>query len=224
MSIPQETANADERAGPPATSTPPEEPIVFVVDDDESLRDSLALLMAAVKLKVETFATADEFIARYDPAQLGCLVLDVRLPGMSGLQLQEELLARDIDLPIIFVSGYADLPMAVTAMRKGVFHFIEKPVRGQTLLDEINAAITLHKRRRRLRTTAQTLTARIETLTPRELQVLDLIGVGKTTRAIATTLGISQKTAQVHRARILAKLQVQTSEALVALLHKHNLT
>jgi len=224
MSIPQDWSNAGRKVAPSAASTPQEEPVVFVVDDDESLRDSLALLMAAVKLKVKIFATADEFIARYDPAQLGCLVLDVRLPGMSGLQLQEELLTRDIDLPIIFMSGYADLPMAVEAMRKGAFHFIEKPVRGQTLLDEINAAIALHKKRRQSRTTARAVAARIETLTPRELQVLDLINVGKTTRAIARTLGISQKTAQVHRARILAKLQVQTSESLVALLHKHNLT
>ena len=224
MSISHNTASADRQTASSAASTPREEPVVFVVDDDESLCDSLALLMAAVKLKVETFPTADEFIASYDPAQLGCLVLDVRLPGMSGLQLQEELLTRDIDLPIIFMSGYADLPMAVEAMRKGAFHFIEKPMRGQTLLDEINAAIALHQRRRQLRTTARAVAARIETLTPRELQVLDLINVGKTTRGIAKALDISQKTAQVHRARILAKLQVQTSEGLVALLHKHNLT
>jgi len=224
MPIRKDTAHAGRQEASSAAATPREEPIVFIVDDDEALRGSLALLMEAVKLKAETFATADEFLACYEPGQLGCLVLDVRLPGMSGLQLQEELLARDIELPIIFISGYADLPMAVEAMRKGAFHFIEKPVRGQTLLDEINAAIALHKRRRRLRTTSQAVAARIETLTPRELQVLDLIKVGKTTRAIAKALSISQKTAQVHRARILAKLQVQTSEGLVALLHKHNLT
>jgi RNA polymerase sigma factor (sigma-70 family) len=193
---------------------------VFIVDDDKAVRDGLAELTGTVRLRTQTFANAQDFLDVYDPTHPGCLVLDVRLPGMSGLRLQEELIARGVILPIIFISGHGDLPMAVEAMKKGAYDFLEKPVGDQILLDRINAALAEDLRRRESRVEVTALQQKLSLLTPREREVLQLLRVGKPTSVIAKALGISQKTVQVHRTRILEKIQVDTVAALVTALHQ----
>ncbi|MEN6338389.1 MAG: response regulator [Phycisphaerales bacterium] len=193
---------------------------VFIVDDDEAVRDGLATLTSTVRLPTRTFANAQEFLDAYNPAQPGCLLLDVRLPGMSGLRLQDELIARGVTLPIIFISGHGDLPMAVEAMKKGAYDFLEKPVGDQALLDRINAALAEDLRRRESQVEVTALKQKLDLLTPREMEVLELLRIGKPTSVIAKTLGISQKTVQVHRTRILEKMQVDTVAALVTALHQ----
>lgn len=195
---------------------------VFIVDDDRAVRDGLAELAASVKLQTRTFGTGQEFLEAYDPAQSGCLLLDVRLPGLSGLRVQDELIARDIDLPIIFISGHGDLPMAVEAMKKGAFDFLEKPLRDQVLLDRIHAALAEDRRRRDSRVEFISLERKLALLTPREREVLELLKIGKSTNTIAKRLDISQKTAQVHRNHILEKLQVDTQTTLVTVLHRYD--
>jgi two-component system, LuxR family, response regulator FixJ len=199
------------------------ESTVFVVDDDEPVREGLAELMRTIQLNTETFATAHEFLESYDRSQPGCLLLDVRLPGMSGLRLQDELIARGIALPVIFITGHGDLPMAVEAMKKGAYDFLEKPVGDQALLDRINAALAEDQRRRRTRVEVDAFQGKLALLTAREREVLDLLKTGKSTTAIAETLAISQKTAQVHRTRILEKLQVESVPALLTALHRFDL-
>jgi two-component system response regulator FixJ len=199
------------------------ESTVFVVDDDEPVREGLAELMRTIQLNTETFATAHEFLESYDRSQPGCLLLDVRLPGMSGLRLQDELIARGIALPVIFITGHGDLPMAVEAMKKGAYDFLEKPVGDQALLDRINAALAEDQRRRRTRVEVDAFQGKLALLTAREREVLDLLKTGKSTTAIAETLAISQKTAQVHRTRILEKLQMESVPALLTALHRFDL-
>ncbi|HON92991.1 MAG TPA: response regulator [Sedimentisphaerales bacterium] len=197
------------------------ESTVFIVDDDKAVRDGLAELTSTVKLRTQTFSSAQEFLDVYDPAQPGCLVLDVRLPGMSGLRLQDELISRGAVLPIIFISGHGDLPMAVEAMKKGAYDFLEKPVGDQVLLDRINAALAEDKRRRESRVEVTALKQKLDLLTPREHEVLQLLRVGKPTSVIAKTLGISQKTVQVHRTHILEKMQVDTVAALATMMYHY---
>lgn len=199
------------------------EPIVFIIDDDEPVREGLAELVRTIKLNARTFATAGEFLDAYDPAQPGCLLLDVRLPGMSGLRLQEELRTRGIDLPVIFISGHGDVPMAVEAMKKGAFDFLEKPVGDQALLDRINAALAEDRPRRQARAAARSLQQKLALLTAREREVLELLKAGMSTKGITKALGISAKTAQVHRTQILEKLQVESVPALLTLLHRMNM-
>jgi len=194
---------------------------VFIVDDDKAVRDGLAELTNTVRLRTQTFSSAQEFLDVYDPAQPGCLVLDVRLPGMSGLRLQDELISRGVVLPIIFISGHGDLPMAVEAMKKGAYDFLEKPVGDQALLDRINAALAEDRRRRESRVEVTAIKQKLDLLTPREHEVLQLLRVGKPTSVIAKTLGISQKTVQVHRTRILEKIQVDTVAALATAMHHY---
>jgi len=198
------------------------EPTVFIVDDDPAVSEGLKELVRTIQLKVETFATAQAFLESYDPSRPGCLVLDVRLPGMSGLRLQDELIARGITLPIIFISGHGDLAMAVEAMKKGAYDFMEKPVGDQMLLDRINAALSEDQRRRTVHAEYESFQKAASQLTAREHEVLALLKAGKSTNAIAETLGISQKTAQVHRSRILEKLHVESVPALLNLLHRTN--
>jgi two-component system response regulator FixJ len=196
---------------------------VFVVDDDKPVREGLAELMRTIQLNTEIFATAQEFLASYDRSQPGCLLLDVRLPGMSGLRLQDELIARGITLPIIFITGHGDLPMAVEAMKKGAYDFMEKPVGDQMLLDRINAALAEDQRRRHAWAEVDAFQGKLALLTAREREVLELLKAGKSTTAIAEALEISQKTAQVHRTRILEKLQIESVPALLTALHRFNL-
>lgn len=183
---------------------------VFVVDDDEAVRTSLRLLLKSVGLPVETYAAAQEFLEQFDPDRAGCLVLDIRMPGMSGLELQDELIARGVPYPIIFITGHGDVPMAVSTMKKGAVDFIEKPFDQDALktlvermLGEARTRASESERRR----ISEALVAK---LTPREQQVLERIVAGRLNKQIADDLGISIKTVEAHRANIMDKLNANT--------------
>lgn len=190
---------------------------VFVVDDDPAMRESLRWLIESIGLKVQTHATAKEFLDRYDPASVGCLVLDVRMPGLSGLDLQDELGKLGSPLPIIMITGYAEVPMAVRAMKGGAIDFIEKPFSDQDLLDRVRFAIDLSKQVRAESDERAEIYARVARLTPRELEVRDRVITGMSNKVIAKELGLSTKTVEVHRARLMEKLQASTLADLVRL-------
>lgn len=196
---------------------PSEQPVVFIVDDDEAVRDSLSMLMKSVGLNAQDFASAQDFLAAYDPVQPGCLILDIRMPGMSGLELQERLVERAATIPIIFITGHGDIPMAVGAMQKGAVDFIPKPFRDQDLLDRINQAIEKDRFNREARVARHGLAERIATLTPREKQVMDLVVQGKANKVIAAELAVSQRTVEIHRARVMEKMKVRSLADLVRL-------
>ena len=191
--------------------------IVFVVDDDEAICESLRLLIGDIGLEVRTFTSARQFLDTYDPSHPGCLVLDVRMSGMSGLELQSRLLDMGIYIPTIIITGHADVPMAVEAMKAGAMDFIEKPFRDQVLLDGIQKAIDLDLRTRRRRRERQDVQARIQLLTQREREVMGRLVAGKSNKNIAFDLGISQKTVDFHRANILEKTGVSSVVELVRL-------
>jgi two-component system, LuxR family, response regulator FixJ len=193
------------------------EPIVFVVDDDPAMRQSMRWLIESVNLAVETYATAQDFLAAYDPSRPGCLVLDVRMPGMSGLDLQEELNRRQIYVPIIIITGYAEVPTAVRALKGGALDFIEKPFSDQLLLDRIQQAIASDRQTRERNATRAALAARVAQLTPREREVMQLVVAGSSNREIAAELGLSVKTVEVHRARVMEKMKVDSLAELVRL-------
>jgi FixJ family two-component response regulator len=197
-----------------------QQPTVFIVDDDEAVRDGLCEIMKAVDHTVKTFASAQEFLDSYEPSQPGCLVLDVRMPGMSGLKLQQELLARDCHLPIIFVSGHGDIPMAAEAFKKGAIDFIEKPVRAQALLDRVDEALEKDCRFVQRQAQREEIKAMLALLTSRERQVLDLVRAGKLSKIIAGELGISQKTVDVHRSHVMEKMKVESVAELITLVNK----
>jgi FixJ family two-component response regulator len=196
------------------------DPVVFVVDDDEAVCRSLSLLIEDIGLEVKAFTSAPAFLSAYDPAQPGCLVLDVRMSGMSGLELQSRLNELDYGIPTIIITGHADVPMAVEAMKAGALDFIEKPFRDQVLLDNIQRAIDRDARMRRRRQEMCDVQSRIKLLTPREREIMDLLIQGKTNKAIAYQLGISQKTVDFHRANILQKVEVASVVELVRLMQK----
>lgn len=193
------------------------ETIVHVVDDDPDVRDSLRWLIESVGLPVRTYGDAREFLDKYDPERLGCLVLDVRLPGLSGLELQQELMSRPETPPIIMISGHAEVPSAVQAVKAGAIDFIEKPFSEQILLDRIQEALEQQRRAREARTRRAASMALLATLTPREREVMQLIVAGKRNKVIAAELGITEKTVEVHRSRVMEKLQVESLAALVQL-------
>ncbi len=195
-------------------------PTVFVVDDDEAICQSLCLLIEDIGLRVKTFGGAREFLAHYDPSQPGCLVLDVRMSGMSGLELQARLRELNMEIPIVVITGHGDVPMAVEAMKAGAMDFIEKPFRDQVLLDSIQRAVELDRRIRAARQQSESFQSRIEDLTRRERQVMDLLVLGKSNKTIAFELGISQKTVDFHRTNVLSKAGVATVVELVRLVHK----
>jgi FixJ family two-component response regulator len=190
---------------------------VFVVDDDPAMRESLAFLVGSVGLHVESFADARDFLARYDAVRPGCLVLDVRMPGMSGLELQERLAERKIDLPIIMITGFGDVPMAVRALKLGAVDFNEKPFTDQEILDRIHEAIEEDRRRRGDRADREELDRRMNRLTVRERQVMDCVLAGKANKVIALELDLSPKTIEVHRARMMDKMQVNSLAELLQL-------
>ena len=178
---------------------------VYVVDDDEAIRGSLRWLLEANDYKVELYDSGESFIAKYDPNAIAVLILDVRMPGMSGLEVQEHLLARKADLPIIFVTGHGDVPMAVRALKKGAVDFIEKPVQQAALKAQVEHMLA-EARERRVRNERQSLNeALLAKLTPREQQVLERIVAGRLNKQIADDLGISIKTVEAHRASIMDK-------------------
>ncbi len=191
------------------------EPTVFIVDDDLAVARSLRWLIESVQIKVETFASAQAFLDGYDAAKPGCLVLDVRMPGMSGIELQERLTAQRIRVPIIFITGHGDVQMAVRAVQAGAFDFIEKPFNDQDLLDRMQRAISFDAERRGRDSQRAQLSALIASLTPREREVMDLVVEGMSNKAVANTLGLSAKTVEVHRAKVMEKMNARSVSDLV---------
>jgi len=192
-----------------------QEATVFVVDDDPAIRKSLRWLIESVGLKVQTYELASEFLERYSPDRPGCLVLDVRIPGMSGLELQEKLRARGYDIPVIIVSGYGDVPMAVRAMKAGAVDFLEKPVSDQVLLDYIQKGIERDIKNKAARLQNKELLERKSTLTRREHEVMDYVVSGFSSREIADKLNVSFKTVEAHRAKIMKKMQAKSVPKLI---------
>lgn len=204
-------ATEDPTYPPPNTG-----PTVYVVDDDPAMRSSLRWLIESVGLTVRTCASAQEFLQTYQ-GDRGCLVLDVRMPGMSGLDLQAELAARKIIIPILIITGYAEVPLAVRAMKAGAFDFIEKPFSDQTLLDRIRAAVTLDERARNRRAARREVQERLDLLTARERDVLSRVVTGKSNKVIAAELQLSTKTVEVHRAHVMEKLKAGSLADLIRL-------
>jgi len=189
--------------------------IVFIVDDDASVRDSLRWLIESVQLQVQCFATAQEFLQGYQSQQTGCVVLDVRMPGLSGLDLQEELRQQGFVLPVIIITGHADIPMAVRAFKSGVFDFIEKPFNDQHLIDRIHQAIDKSRSQKVNIQRWQDARDRLQKLSSREVQVLDCIVSGSSNKTMARELDISVKTIETHRANLMSKMQAGSVSELV---------
>lgn len=192
-----------------------EQSTVFIIDDDEAVRDSLSWLMKSAGLLAETFASADAFLNDYREDRPGCLILDIRMPGMNGLELQSVLKERRYRLPIIIISGHADVPMAVRALKAGAFDFIEKPFNDELLLGHVQRAIEQDRHRREDMAALYQWRARLDTLTPREREVLDLVVAGASNKKISGELGVSTKTVEAHRARVMEKLQAESLSHLV---------
>jgi FixJ family two-component response regulator len=189
--------------------------MVYVIDDDEAVRCSLRLLIKSSGHVVTALTSAQAFLQGYDPAQAGCLVLDVRMPGMNGLELQQELNRRGAIIPVIFVSGHADVPMAVEAMQHGAFDFLQKPYRDQDLLDRLAGALRKDAGNRQQLRNSPLIRHRFESLTSREREVLALVAGGRPNKVIAADLGISQRTVEIHRARVMEKMAAASLAQLV---------
>jgi FixJ family two-component response regulator len=187
-----------------------EEPTVFVVEDDETNRQLMKDLFESVDLKVELFPSGDAFLAAMPVRGPGCILLDVRMPGISGLDLQARLSQLKLDLPIIIVTAHGDTQMAVRAMKEGAFDFVEKPINNQVLLDTVNKALTESRRIGAEIREQESIQKRLDLLTPRETDVLRMIAQGKLNKQIAFELGITQRTVEVHRARVMEKIQAKT--------------
>jgi two-component system response regulator FixJ len=183
---------------------------IFIVDDDETLRGSLRWLLESLKLNVHTYASAREFLLSYDPAQPGCLLLDVRMPEISGLQLQDILKERGIRIPIIIITGHADVSMAVRAMKAGALDFIEKPFNDQDLLENVQQALEIDTRQRREEDQQRIASEHLASLTSREREVLEKVLYGKPNKRIAAELGISTKTVEAHRSKVMEKIGVNS--------------
>ncbi len=190
-------------------------PVVFIVDDDEAVRGSLRLLLKSVGLAPTALGSAREFLDKYDPAQSGCLVLDVRMPEMSGLELQEQLNLQGAVIPVIFITGHGDVPMAVEAMQAGAFDFLQKPFRDQDLIDRIQKALEKDRSNRVALNERSLIRERLESLTPRERQVLTLMSSGKPNKVMAAELGVSQRTVEIHRSRVMEKMAASSLAQLV---------
>jgi two-component system response regulator FixJ len=190
-------------------------PTVFVVDDDGAVRSSLRLLLKSVGLAVSTFDSAQAFLDAFSPQWAGCILLDVRMPGMIGPVLQEQLTLRGSRLPVIFITGHGDVSMAVEAMQKGAFDFVEKPFHDKQLLDRVHGALAEDARVRRQLAEHETIRNRFESLTPREREVLDQVARGSSNKVMAYDLRISQRTIEIHRSRIMEKMQAPSLAQLV---------
>jgi RNA polymerase sigma factor (sigma-70 family) len=195
-------------------------PVVFVVDDDPSVRSSLKFLISTVGLQVESFDSADAFLHRKPPDAPSCLVLDVRLPGLSGLDLQRELAARNIRIPIVFVTAHGDIPMSVRAMKAGAVEFLTKPFHDQDLLDAIRIALERDRARRQQEKEVTALQQRFASLTPREREVISMVASGLLNKQIAGQLGTVEDTVKVQRSRAMGKMRAQSLADLVRMLEK----
>jgi len=187
-----------------------ENPTVYVVEDDETNRELMRDLFESVDLRVELFPSGDAFLAAMPVRGPGCILLDVRMPGISGLDLQARLSDHKLDLPIIIVTAHGDTQMAVRAMKEGAFDFVEKPINNQILLDTVNKALTESRRMGAEIREQESIQKRLDLLTPRETDVLRMIAQGKLNKQIAFELGITQRTVEVHRARVMEKIQAKT--------------
>ena len=193
-------------------------PVVFIVDDDEAVRSSLRLLLKSVGLVPAAMGSAREFLQKYDPTQPGCLVLDVRMPEMSGLELQEQLNLLGAVIPVIFITGHGDVPMAVEAMQAGAFDFLQKPFRDQDLIDRIQRALEKDRTNRAVLDERAVIRQRLESLTPREREVLQMVASGKPNKIMASDLGVSQRTVEIHRARVMEKMGATSLAQLVRMI------
>jgi FixJ family two-component response regulator len=196
------------------------DPIVFIVDDDDSVRKALTRLIKSVDLTVETFASADDFLKRDSHNGPACLVLDIRMPGLSGLDLQDELVAAGRTLPIIFVSAHGNIPLSVRAMKAGAVDFIEKPFEDQALLDAINQSLKKDRQAKLEQAEVREIQRRADSLTPREREVFALVVSGKLNKQIAFKLGTSERTIKAHRARVMKKMQAKSLADLIRLAEK----
>jgi two-component system, LuxR family, response regulator FixJ len=192
-------------------------PFIYVVDDDDTFRKSLQWLLESVGLAVRTFATAAEFLEGYVPGSPGCLVLDIRMPGMSGLQLQNQLASRGIGMPVIFLTGHGDVPMAVAAVKKGALDFIQKPYNDQQLLDLVNFALKRDAELREQEARSQQIAGLVASMTPREREVMEAVVSGKSNKIVAEELGVTIKTVEAHRARVMEKMGAESLAHLVHL-------
>lgn len=190
---------------------------VFLVDDDADVRDAVSLLLSTADHKVEVFETAQALLDRVTPDDAGCMVLDVRLPGMDGLELQRALYRQGIRMPVIFITGHGDIPMAVRAVNAGALDFLEKPFDDEKMLDRVEEALATDREQREIAERRASIEERLRTLTPREREVMEEILKGKLNKVIAADLDLSTRTVEVHRARILEKLHVRNVSAMVRL-------
>jgi len=197
--------------------SPSPSPTVFVIDDDAAVRKAVSRLLRSTGIAVAGFASPGEFLAQYDPDMPGCLVLDLAMPDINGLQLQTTLGKKGCTLPIIFLTGHGDVSKSVQAMKQGAFDFFSKPVKEKDLLPAVRAAIERNAVARREQAKLSEICARLDTLTPRERQVLEIVVAGKLNKQIASDLGITEATIKMHRARVMAKMKVQAVADLVRL-------
>lgn len=184
--------------------------MVFIVDDDDAVRASLGFLLKSVGIAATPLASAQAFLTAYDPLQPGCLLLDIRMPGMSGLELQQQLNLRGAINPVIFITGHGDVPMAVAAMKDGAFDFVQKPFRDQDLVDRVQRALARDQENRVVLSQYSKIRTRLESLTPREREVLELMTCGNSNKVMVADLGISQRTVEIHRARVMEKMEARS--------------
>jgi two-component system, LuxR family, response regulator FixJ len=193
----------------------PLKPVVYVLDDDDGMRNALATLIGTIGYDAVGFARPSEFLRDFDPQRPACLLLDVRMPEMSGLDVQRELNRRGAMIPVLLITGHGDVPMAVQAMKDGAFEFLQKPFRDQELIDGINRALRRDAENRQTQERNAEVNRRVATLTPREREVMDLVVDGRANKVIAIDLGLSERTVEIHRANVMEKMQAQSVAHLV---------
>ncbi len=195
-----------------------QEQTVFIVDDDHEVREAIKLLMESVGLKVETFESAQAYLEQFDKNRRGCLILDVRMSGMSGLDLQARLAAEDSHPPIVIITGHGDVPMAVRAIQAGAVDFIEKPFNDQSLLDSVHRALETDDQMRGEASRLADIHERLARLTPREREVLELVVAGQRNKVIAYDLNVSQSTVEAHRSKVMEKMEAKTLSDLMRMM------